>query len=65
MITIVLNTEIIEFEKKIPNVTDSVRKADFEAKILEIEKKYFTTADCNKFTSKTLYGKIKQKEFGW
>ena len=29
--------------------------------MLEIEGKYFTTFDCNKFTSETLNAKIKQK----
>ena len=32
-----------------------------DAKKLDIESKYFTTADCNKFTSQTLDAKIKQK----
>ena len=33
----------------------------YDAKILDIESKYFTTADYNKFTSQTLDAKIKQK----
>ena len=30
-----------------------------DAKKLDIESKYFATADCNKFTSQTLDAKIK------
>ena len=44
-------------ENKIPDVSNVVKK-----KRLDIESKYFTTADYNKFTSQTLDEKIKQKE---
>ena len=37
---------------KIPNVSDLVKKADYDTKILEIE--YFTTSDYNKFSSNTI-----------
>ena len=37
------------------------KKTDYDAKILDIESKYFTTADHNKFISQTLDAKIKQK----
>ena len=49
-------------ENKIPNVSDLVKKADYDAKISDIGSKYFTTADFNKFTSQTLDAKIKQKK---
>ena len=48
-------------ENKIPDVNNLVRKANYDAKILVNESKYFTTADYNKFTSQTLDAKIKQK----
>ena len=50
-----------EAENKIPDVSNLVKKTDCKAKILDIESKYFTAADCNKFTSQTLDAKIKQK----
>ena len=34
---------------KIRNVGGLVKKTDYDAKIKDIERKYFTTADCNKF----------------
>ena len=49
-------------ENKIPNVSDVVKKADYDEKMLDIESKYITTADYNKFISETLDAKIKQKE---
>ena len=49
-------------ENKIQNVSDAVKKADCDEIMLDIESKYFTTADCNKFISETLDAKIKQKE---
>ena len=49
-------------KNKIPNVSDLVKKADYDAKISEIENKYFTTSDYNKFTSNnTLDAKITKK----
>ena len=49
-------------EHKIPDVSELVKKEDYDAKITEIEGKYFTTADYDKFTSNILDSKIKQKE---
>ena len=46
-------------ENKIPNVSNPVKKTDYDAKILDTESKYFTTADYNKFTSQTLDANIK------
>ena len=48
-------------ENKITDVKNLVKKTDYDAKILDIESKYFTTADYKKFTSQTLDAKIKQK----
>ena len=49
-------------ENKIPDAINLLMKADYDAKISDIESKYFTTTDHNKFTSQTLDAKIKQKE---
>ena len=49
-------------ENKTPDVSNLVKKTDYDAKIWDIESKYFTTVDDNKFTSQTLDAKIKQKE---
>ena len=38
------------------------KKTDYDAKILDIDCKYFTAADLNKLTSQKLDAKIKQKE---
>ena len=46
---------------KIPNFSDPIKKADYDVKISEIESKYFTTSDYNKFTSNTLDAKITKK----
>ena len=48
-------------DNKIPNVSDLVKKADYDAGISEMENKYFTTSDYTKFTSNTLDVKITQK----
>ena len=39
-----------------------VKKADYDAKISDIEKHYFTTSDYNKFTNDILDAKIKNKK---
>ena len=49
-------------EKKISNVSDLVKKADYDAKISEMENKYFTTSDYNKFMSNAIEAKITQKK---
>ena len=48
--TTVLETEIGEVERKIQDVSGFVKKTDCDAKISDIEKKYFTTFDYKKFT---------------
>ena len=59
MTTNVLNTKISEVENKFPSVSGLVKKTDYDAKVKDIEGKYFTTADYNKFTSDILDVKIK------
>ena len=49
-------------ENKIPDVSNLVKKTDYDAKISDIKSKCFATADYNKFTSQILDAKIKQKE---
>ena len=49
-------------ENEIPGDRNLVEKKNYVAKILDIEFKYFTTADYNKFTIQTLDANIKQKE---
>ena len=38
-------------ENKIPNASDLVKRADYDAKIKDVKNKYFTTSDYNKFTN--------------
>ena len=61
MTTAVLNTKISEVENKISSISGSVKKTAYDNKIKDIEGKYFTTADYNKFASDILDVKIKQK----
>ena len=48
-------------EKNIDDFTDLVKITDYDAKISDIEGKYFTASDYNKFMSDILDAKIKQK----
>ena len=48
-------------ENKIPKVSDLVKNVDYNVKISEMENKYFTASDYNKFTSNTLDAKMTQK----
>ena len=51
-----------EHTVKTPNVSDLVKKADYDAKISEIENQCFTTSDYYKLTSNnTLDAKITKK----
>ena len=50
MTTAVLNTNIKEIENKTPDVSGSVKKKDYDAEILDIDKKYFTTSDYKRNT---------------
>ena len=50
---------------KMPNVSDLVKKKKktvYDAKILDIESKYFTTSNYNKFSGDILNAKMKEKE---
>ena len=60
MTTTVLNTKISEGEIKMPDVGGLVKKTEYDAKILDFEKKYFTAPDYNKFMSDILDRTIKQ-----
>ena len=55
----VLNTNTCEVKNKTPVVSDLVKKADYDGKTLEIDKKYSDTSDYNKFMSDILDAKIK------
>ena len=54
MTATVFNTKTKEVDKKIPELNGFVKKTNYVAKILEIQRKYFTTSDYNKFTSNIL-----------
>ena len=45
-------------ENKISNVSDLIKKIDYDENIKDIEGKYFTTPDYNKFTNNILDVKI-------
>ena len=48
-------------EKNTDDFTDLVKITDYDAKISDIEGRYFTASDYNKFMSDILDAKIKQK----
>ena len=48
-------------ENKTPNISNLIKKTDYDAKISNNEKKYFTTSDYNKFAHDILDVKIKEK----
>ena len=56
-----ITAELTTVKNKIPNASNSVRKTDYDADILGIKSKYFTTANCNKFTNEKIDLKVKQK----
>ena len=58
--TAAFNTKVGEVENKVPDVSKFVKKTttDFDAKITDIEGKYFTAADYNNFTNNILVSKI-------
>ena len=49
-------------ERKIPNVSNIVKKVDYSAKILDIESKYFTMSDYHKFRNDIFDAKVKNKK---
>ena len=44
----------------IPNVSDLLKKKDYDAKLSYIDGKYFTTSDYNKFTNGIFDAKIEK-----
>ena len=60
--TTVLNAKIKEVDNKIHDLSGLVKKKVYDAKILEIERKYFTTSDYNTFMSGMRVAEIKHKE---
>ena len=50
-----------DVKNKIPNFSDLVIKTDYDSETKDIEGKYFTTSDYNKFTYEILDEKIKIK----
>ena len=50
-------------ENKIPNFSDLVKKAHYDAKISKMETKYFAASDYNNFMTKTLDAKITQESY--
>ena len=61
--TTFLNTTISKV-KNIIVVSDGGKKANYDTKISEIQRKYSTTSNYNEFTSDTLDARMKQKELG-
>ena len=57
----VLNIKTGEVQIKMQDTSCLINKTDFIAKILNIEKKYFTTSDYNRFTKEILNVKIEEK----
>ena len=62
MTTTTCNMKISEVKKKILIVSDLVKKTDYVAKISEIDEKYITTSDYNKFLKEIFDARIKQEE---
>ena len=44
-----------------PDLSSLVKKTDYDAKLVEVEGKYFSSCDYNKFSTVILDAKIKQK----
>ena len=61
MTTNALITKVEGVDNKIPDVCGLVKKINYHAQILDIEKKYFTISDYNKFTKEILDASIKEK----
>ena len=55
------NAALIAVKNKIPHVSNLVKNTDYEAKISDIETKYITTADYNKFTKDIVVNQMKSK----
>ena len=61
MTTVVLSTRIDGAENKVPDLSGSVKKTDYDAKTKYIKGKYSTIADYNKCTSNILDAKMTKK----
>ena len=55
-----MEKKIRDLEINIPDISGLVKKRDYKAKVSDIEEKYFTSSDYNKFTTETLDTKLKQ-----
>ena len=64
MTATILNTKIKVVDSKILDLSGLVRKTDYDAKISEIDGKYFTTSSYNKLTGNIVDVKIKLKRNG-
>ena len=64
MTATILNTKIKVVDSKILDLSGLVKKTDYDAKISEIEGKYFTTSSYNKLTGNIVDLKIKLKRNG-
>ena len=53
---------IMLLKLRYPQLVVLSTKKDHDAKISEIEAKYFTTSDCNKYTGEIFDRKIKEKD---
>ena len=62
MTTAALDTKISEVGNEIPNVSGLVKKTDYNSKMSDIEGKYITISDYNKFISDISDAKTKHKE---
>ena len=59
--SLAINSELTAVENEMPDVSSLVKKIDFDSKISEIEGRYITTADYNKFTKNIVDNSIKSK----
>ena len=50
-------------ENKTRDVSNLVKKIHYDAKLADIEKKYITTADYNKFNNDIVAERVKKKDF--
>ena len=55
-------TALTVVENKIPNISDLVKKADYDNETKDIKDKYFITSNDNKFTNNILDAKIRAKK---
>ena len=61
IINLATTAALTTVENKTPNVSDLVKKSDYDAKDQKL-KIYINTSACNKFTSNALDAKITQKK---